>query len=207
MDPFDFKPLDEDGQEEILEYIKSRIDEADPDELRRAMLSMGWVEGREELVQPLLLLVREGKPKLALAALEGLSQLGVPDCEKPLARYIVDLFKKESPSRREVRYECIRVLGKVGTKHCVGFLAELIRNPAPATPEDKEAAVEALVSLAENRVPGIAKILNELLKQASGVVKETITCALKELNLRKWEERGYFTIEADFSPEDDSFPG
>ena len=67
--------------------------------------------------------------------------------------------------------------------------------------------MEALVSLAENRVPGIAKILNELLKQASGVVKETITCALKELNLRKWEEKGYFTIEADFSPEDDSFPG
>ena len=205
MDPLKFKPLDNGSREAILDYIQSRIDEADPVELRKALLSMGWVEDREELAGPLMVLVTGGRPDVALAALDGLSQLGIRDCEKPLARHIVNLFKADEPAYGAVRSECIRVLGKVGTRRCVPFLAELVRNPAPAAEPDREAAVEALVSLAERRVRGISELLEELRLVTGGVVRESIICALQELNLQKWEEQGFLTIEADFEREDGLF--
>jgi len=159
MDQFDFKPLSDREHEKILEYIKLRIDEADPEKLRQAVFSIGWIEEGDELAEPLMLLVTEGKPEIAHIALEGLSQLESKYCEKPIARHIVDLFKRGDLAFREVRSECIRVLGKVGTRRSVSFLAEIIRNSSLATEEDKEAAVEALVSLAERRVRGISGVL------------------------------------------------
>ena len=204
MDPLEFKPIGPGEQKKILEYIKSRIDEADPRKLREAILSMGWVEEAEELAEPLMMLVTDGSPEIALAALEGLSQLGIRESEKPLARHIVDLFKKGDPAFSRVRAECIRVLGKVGTKHCVGFLAEIVQRPKPVTGQDKEAAVEALVSLAERRIPGINDILEHLLTLADdNVVRKAIHCALKEINLQRWEAKGYLTIEADFDSQED----
>jgi HEAT repeat protein len=202
MDSLNFKPLDKRERKEILEYIRSRIDEADPEKLRRAMLSMGWVEGVDELIEPLVILVTEGRPEVALAALSGLSQLESKYSEKPVARHIVNLFKRRDPAYSEVLLECIRVLGKVGTRRSVNFLAEIIRNPAPASEKDKEAAVEALISLAERRVRGVTETLEELYSTAHGIVKEIITYALKELNSQRWEEQGYLTIEADFENED-----
>ena len=71
MDSLNFKPLDKRERKEILEYIRSRIDKADPEKLRRAMLSMGWVEGVDELIEPLVILVTEGRPEVALAATQG----------------------------------------------------------------------------------------------------------------------------------------
>ncbi|OGG01242.1 MAG: hypothetical protein A3F83_15070 [Candidatus Glassbacteria bacterium RIFCSPLOWO2_12_FULL_58_11] len=205
MDPLEFKPLDNGSREAILEYIRSRIDEADPVKLRQAMLSLGWVEDREELAGPLMVLVTGGKPDVALAALDGLSLLGIRDCEKPLARHIVNLFKANESAYGAVRCECIRVLGKVGTRRCVPFLAELVRSAAPATDSDKEAAVEALVSLAERRARGISELLEELRLVTGGVVRESIICALQELNLHKWEEQGFLTIEADIEREGSLF--
>ena len=204
MEPLDFKPIGPEGRKEILDYIRSRIDEADPGKLREAILSMGWVEDAEELAGPLMILVGEGKPEVALVALEGLAQLGIRESEKPLARNIVNLFKKDDPAFSRVRAECIRVLGKVGTKHCVGFLAAIVQRPEPVTAEDKEAAVEALVSLAERRVKGISGLLGELNAQTGDKeVREAIDCALKEINLQKWEEQGYLTIEAEFDSQEE----
>ncbi|MEA1996582.1 MAG: HEAT repeat domain-containing protein [Gemmatimonadota bacterium] len=208
MDNFDFKPLGSGERKEIIEYIRSRIDDADPDSLRKAMLSMGWAsEGAGELVEPLMLLLTEGRPEIALIALDGLAQLESKYCEKPLARHIVNLFKQADPACSEVRSECIRVLGKVGSKHCVSLLAELIRNPATASEEDKEAAVEALVSLAERKVRGITETLEGLKPGATGNTGKAIQCALKELNLQRWEEQGFLTIEADLEREEDKLGG
>ena len=199
MNPLEFKPIGHKARKEIIDYIKSRIDEADPRKLREALLSMGWVEDVEELAGPLMVLVTEGKPEVALAALEGLAQLGIRASEKPLARHIVDLFKRGDPAYSRVRAECIRVMGKVGTKHCVGFMAEIVKKPKPVTPEDKEAAVEALVSMAERRVHGISNILEQLRTLTEDrIVRKAIHCALKEINLQRWEEQGYLTIEAKF---------
>ncbi|MFH1068309.1 MAG: HEAT repeat domain-containing protein [Candidatus Glassbacteria bacterium] len=204
MDPLDFKPLGKEARDEILEYIRSRIDEADPERLRQAVQSLGWIESASELAGPLLLLVREGRPAVALAALEGLAQIGARESEKPLARFILDLFKRNAAGYEEVRAEGIRTLGKIGTRRCMGFLAEIIRVPAPATDLDREAAVEALVSLAERRVRGIAELLEDLRRTAKGVVEQALTCALKELNVQQWEKQGFLTIEADFDPSGDS---
>lgn len=199
MDSLEFKPIEPEARKKILGYIKSRIDEADPGKLREAILSMGWVEDAEELAEPLMELITEGKPEIALAALEGLAQLGIRESEKPLARQIINLFKKEDPAYSKVRAECIRVLGKVGTKHCVGFLAAIVQRPEPVTPGDKEAAVEALVSLAERRIQGISDILEQLRTHTKDkIVRKAIQSALKEINLQKWEEQGYLTIEAEF---------
>ena len=205
MDPLEFKPMGPEQRKKILDYIKSRIDEADPGKLREAILSMGWVEDAEELAGPLMVLVTEGKPEVALAALEGLAQLGIRESEKPLAGHIVELFKKDDPAYRQVRSECIRVMGKVGTKHCVGFLATIVQRPKPVTASDKEAAVEALVSLAERRVQGISDLLEQLRPHAKDKnVRKAIQCALKEINLQRWEEQGYLTIEAEFDSQEES---
>ena len=93
MDSIDFKPLPEKRKEEILEIIRLRIKEADADGLKKAMLSMDWLEGQKELVDPLMQLVRDGSSEVAMAALEGLSRLNVLESEAPLAEYIVSLFK------------------------------------------------------------------------------------------------------------------
>ena len=160
MDSMDFKSLSKKERTELLKIMKSRLKEVDADRLRRAMLSMGWLEGTKELVEPLMLLVTDGSPDAALAALEGLSRQRVKESEQPLARHIVNLLKSSEPEREEVRTECIRVLGKVGTGSSVDFMAELVVNPA-ATDKDAEAAVEALVSLAEGRVKAVyAKLQN-----------------------------------------------
>ena len=205
MDPLEFKPIGPEERKKILDYIKSRIDEADPGKLREAILSMGWVEDAEELAGPLMVLVTEGKPEIALAALEGLAQLGIRESEKPLASHIVELFKKDNPAYRQVRAECIRVMGKVGTKHCVGFLATIVQRPKPVTAQDKEAAVEALVSLAERRVRGISDLLEQLRPLTKDrIVRKAIHCALKEINLQRWEEQGYLTIEAEFDSQEES---
>jgi len=205
MDPLEFKPIEPEVRKKILDYIKSRIDEADPVKLREAVLSMGWVEDAEELAEPLMVLVTEGKPEVALAALEGLVQLGIRESEKPLASHIVELFKKNDPAYSQVREECIRVMGKVGTKHCVGFLAAIMQRPKPVTARDKEAAVEALVSLAERRVQGISGLLEKLRPLAGDkIVRKAIHCALKEINLQRWEEQGYLTIEAEFDSQEES---
>ena len=205
MDPLEFKPIGPKERKEILDYIKSRIDDADPRKLREAILSMGWVEDAEELAGPLMVLVTEGKPEVALAALEGLVQLGIRASEKPLGRHIVDLFKRGDPAYSRVRTECIRVMGKVGTKHCVGFLTEIMKKSKPVTPEDKEAVVEALVSMAERRVHGISDILEQLRTLAEDrIVRKAINCALKEINLQRWKEQGYLTIEAEFDSQENS---
>lgn len=205
MDPLEFKPIGPKERKEILDYIKSRIDDADPRKLREAILSMGWVEDAEELAGPLMVLVTEGKPEVALAALEGLAQLGIRASEKPLGRHIVGLFKRGDPAYSRVRAECIRVMGKVGTKHCVGFLTEIMKKSKPVTPEDKEAVVEALVSMAERRVHGISDILEQLRTLSKDrIVRKAINCALKEINLQRWKEQGYLTIEAEFDSQENS---
>jgi hypothetical protein len=200
MDSMDFKPLSENKRAEILEIIKSRLDEVDPTRLRQAMLSMDWLEGTKELVKPLMQLVTNGSPDVALAALEGLSRLRVKESEHPLARHIVNLLKNPRPERAELRAECIRVLGKVGTSRSVDFLTELVINPA-ATEADAEAAVEALVSLAENRVTVVQEKLQALRGKTEGPLRKAIDCALKELSLSQWQKKGYLTIEAEFKPD------
>jgi HEAT repeat protein len=197
MDSLDFKPLPEKKKEEILKIIKSRINEADADGLKKAMLSMDWLEGHKELVEPLMQLVKEGSPDVAMAALEGLARLNVPECETPLAEYVVALFKNPVPERMELRAECIRVLGKVGTGNSVTLMAELIENPAVPEP-DKEAAVEALVSLAEGRLKTVHEKLQALQGKTEGPVREAVDCAIKELSSSDWQEKGYLTIEAEF---------
>jgi len=200
MDSMDFKPLSEKNRAKILEIIKSRLDEVDPIRLRQAMLSMDWLEGTEELVEPLMQLVTNGSPDVALAALEGLSRLKVKESEHPLARHIVTLFKNTEPERAELRAECIRVLGKVGTSRSVDFLTELAINPR-ATEADAEAAVEALVSLAENQVTVVQEKLQALRAKTKGRLRKAIDCALKELSFSQWQEKGYLTIEAEFKPD------
>ena len=83
----------------------------------------------------------------------------------------------------------------------MAFMLELIVNPAvPDT--DKEAAVEALVSLAEPRMKEVYGKLQQLSGRTEGRVLEAIECALKELSSSDWQKKGYFTIEADYKPED-----
>ncbi|MEA2063130.1 MAG: HEAT repeat domain-containing protein [Gemmatimonadota bacterium] len=199
----DFKTLSKKKKAEVLEIIKSHLKQADADGLRRAMLSAGWLEGAGELVDPLMQLVCNGTGEVALAALEGLSSVRAAGSEQPIASYIMSQFKDPVPGREEVRAECIRVLGKVGTGRSVDFLAEVVVNPA-ATGQDREAAVEALVSLGiENH--GLREIetkLDTLRGKTEGHIREAVDCALLELNRNQWEEKGFITIEAELEKEE-----
>ncbi|MBN2288211.1 MAG: HEAT repeat domain-containing protein [Candidatus Glassbacteria bacterium] len=203
MDSMDFRPLSEEKTAEILRIIKLRLDQADAEGLRRAMLSVGWLEGASELVEPLMELVTGGTPELALAALEGLSRLRVKEAEQPLAGHIVKLFRNPGPGQEGIRTECIHVLGKVGGESSVGFMAELVVNPA-ATEREREAAVEALVSLAEGSLEPVYGKLKELKGKTDGPVREAVDCALRELSSADWKDKGYLTIEAEFRDEDES---
>ncbi len=202
MDSMDFKSLSKKERTKLLKNMKSRLKEVDAERLRRAMLSMGWLEGTKELIEPLMQLVTDGSQDVALAALEGLSRLRVKESEHPLARHIVSLLKSSEQECEEVRHECIRVLGKVGTESSVDFMAELVVNPA-TTDNDAEAAVEAMVSLAEGRVKAVYAKLKELSGKTEGRVREAIDCALRELSASDWQKRGYLTIEAEFEPEEE----
>ncbi|MFC1544742.1 HEAT repeat domain-containing protein [Gemmatimonadota bacterium] len=197
MDSFDFKPLEQDKQEEIVERLRSQIEGEDLEAVKRAVIGLGWLEGGDEFVEPLLKLATGGSPELAAAALEGLGRIGSPASEQPLARLVLELFHRDEARYAEVRAEAIRVLGKVGGKGSTRFLAELIRKQAPASPLDREAAVEALVSLADNGVAGMPELIEELLAQAAGELKTALQAASRELNRQEWEDKGFLTIEAD----------
>jgi HEAT repeat protein len=203
MEPLEFKPISDEDRRRILEHIKSNLKGTDSRKLRRVLLSTDWVARSAELAEPLLALVREGGPKIALAALEGLARLGSEKCEGPLAAHIRALFVRNKPSGAALRAECIRVLGRVGTKESVPFLAGLIRDPGPASEEEREAAVEALVTLAQKPVKGVAAVLQKLNSESEGVLREALLNALREVNAEDWESRGYLTIEAEFQRDKD----
>lgn len=207
MDPMEFKPLEPGKRKLILDSIRERIHEADPEGLARVLPSFEWVDKKEAgaLAEPLLLMVGEGGPELALVALDGLARLEAPEAEKPLGRLIVEQFKAGDSASAEVRRESIRTLGKLGTVACADFLVEIISSAGPADAHDREAAVEALTSLAlrhedlqvGRKLEGLHG--SELGPEVSLAVQE----ALKELNLRNWEDKGYLTIEADVETGDE----
>jgi len=208
MEPFDFKPLEQDKQDEIVERIEAQLAGSDPESVRRAVLGLGWLESGEDFVEPLLKLAGSNMAELAQISLEGLARIGSARAEEPLARLVLDQFRNPKPGHMEVRAEAIRCLGKVGGKNSILFLKELIANPAPANEMDKEAAVEAMVSLADKGVDGVADILKELTgKVASGPLEESLQAALRELNVRQWDKKGYITIEAEIEDEDEGRPG
>lgn len=204
MEQFDFKPLEQDKQDEIVERLRKQLEGADLDAVRRAVLGLGWLENGMEFVDPLLKLAAGDNPELAEIALEGLARIGSPASEQPLARLVLELFRNNDKRFHGVRAEVIRTLGKVGGKGSPLFLAELIRNPAPGNALDKEAAVEALVSLADRGVQGIPVLIEELTGKAGGDLKLALEAAGRELNYQDWENKGYLTIEADLEqPEDE----
>ena len=100
------------------------------------------------------------------------------------------------------RAECIRVLGKVGAGNSVTFMSELIVNPAIPEP-DKEAAVEALVSLAEGQLQIVHERLLALQRGTEGRIREALDCALRELSSSDWRDKGYLTIEAEFEKDNE----
>ncbi len=203
MEPFDFKPLEQDKQDEIVERIEAQLAGSDPESVRRAVLGLGWLESGEDFVEPLLKLAGSDMAELAQLALEGLARVGGAKAEEPLARLVLEQFRSPKPGHDEVRAEAIRCMGKVGGKNSVLFLEQLIANPAPANEMDKEAAVEAFVSLADKGVDGVADILKELTeKAAAGPLEESLQAALRELNVRQWDDKGYITIEAEVEDED-----
>ncbi len=197
MEPFDFKPLERDKQDEIVKMIEAQLADGDPEAVRRAVLGLDWLESGEEFVEPLLGLAASDNAELAKLALEGLARIGSPRAEQPLARLVLELISHRRPGHDEVRAEAIRCLGKVGGRQCPRFLEELIVNPAPASDEDREAAVEALVSLADRGVEGVVDVIRKLGDKAAGELAKSLQAALCELNVRQWGEQGYITIEAE----------
>lgn len=202
MEPFDFKPLEQDKQDEIVERLEAQLAGSDPEAVRRAVLSLGWLESGEEFVEPLLKLAASDKAELAKIALEGLARIGSTRAAEPLARLVLELIRHSRPGHDEVRAEAIRCLGKVGDEQCTRFLEELIANPTPASDGDREAAVEALVSLADRGVDGVADIIRKLGDKAAGELAKSLQAALCELNVRQWDKEGYITIEAELEDED-----
>ncbi len=197
MEPFDFKPLERDKQDEIVQRIEAQLAGDDPEAVRRAVLGLDWLESGEEFVEPLLRLAASDNAELAKIALEGLARIGSTRAEQPLARLVLELISHSRPGHDEVRAEAIRCLGKVGGRQCPRFLEELIANPAPASDGDREAAVEALVSLADRGVEGVADIIRKLGDKAAAELAKSLQAALCELNIRQWDEKGYITIEAE----------
>ncbi len=207
LEPFDFKPLEQDKQDEIVERIEAQLAGGDSESVRRAVLGLGWLESGEDFVEPLLKLAASEMAELAQIALEGLARIGSNRAEEPLARLVLEQFRSPKPGHDEVRAEAIRCMGKVGGKNSVLFLKELIANPAPANEMDKEAAVEAFVSLADKNVDGVADIIKSLGDKAGGAVAEALQAALRELNVRQWDDKGYITIEAEVEDEDEGRSG
>ena len=202
LEPFDFKPMEKEKQVEIAGRILEQLESGDPEAVRRAVLGLGWLDSGEELLEPLLKLAAGDNPEIAATALDGIAGTGSGKAEEPLARLVLELFRRDDQSFRPVRAGAIRSLGKVGGGESSKFLAELINKPAPATLADKEAAVEALVSLADRGVDGVTKLLEQLRKDAGGGLDEAIEAACRELNLQDWEDKGFLTIEAKLERED-----
>lgn len=203
MDPLDFKPMESESRRQILEFIRSRLKEADPRKLRRALLSLDWVERPGTLAAPLMELVRGGDEDLSLVALEGLSRLESIEAERELSGFLRELFEDESPGRESLREECVRVLGKVGSDGSIEMLAGVIRGRFPAsTREDCLAAVEGLVSLGVRGRAGAAPVLERLYRESDDELKESILQALRELNVSDWDEKGFLTIEARYEQDE-----
>ncbi len=207
MEPFDFKPLEQDKQDELVQKIEEQLAASDPEAVRRAVLGLDWLESGEDFVEPLLKLAASDNPLLVKIALEGLARIGSTRAEKPLAGLVLEQFRSARAGHDEVRAEAIRCLGKVGSKQCSQFLEELVVNPAPANEMDREAAVEALVSLADRGEEGVLDIIKKLSGKVTGTLADSLSAALRELNVRQWDEDGYVTIEAELEDQDEGGSG
>ncbi len=206
MDPLDFKPMESEDHEQILDFIRESLTKADPDRLRRAVLSLDWVESGPHLSGPLMQLVLHGSQELALIALDGLGRLEAFEVERELAGHIEALWPELDPAVCQFRAECIRVLGRLGKEKSVEKLAALILAAEPKHENDHMAAVEGLVSLGVRGIPGVAAVLERLHgRTPEGDLRLSLANALRELNVSDWDTKGYMTIEARYErePQDD----
>jgi hypothetical protein len=202
MDPLDFKPLESEDREKILDFIRDSLTKADPDGLRRAVLSLDWVESGPHLSGPLMQLVLHGSQELALIALDGLGRLEAFEVETELAGHIDALWTKLDPAVCQLRADCIRVLGRLGKEKSVEKLAALILAAEPRHEEDHMAAVEGLVSLGIRGIPGVAPVLERLHGLTpDGDLRLSLANALRELNVSDWDTKGFLTVEARYERE------
>ncbi len=197
MDPLDFKPMDGEERERILEFIRGSLSQADPDRLRRAVLSLDWVESGPHLSAPLMQLVQHGSPELAQIALDGLARLEAFEVEAELLVLVDNLTGRSGTEPNTLRLEVMRTLGKLGREKSVEKLAAVVLDPAPERAEDRLAAVEGLVSLGVREIPAVAAVLERLHGQVGEAdLKLCLANALRELNVTNWDDKGYLTIEA-----------
>lgn len=202
MDPLDFKPLESEDREQILDFIRESLTNADPERLRRAVLSLDWVESGPHLSGPLMQLVFHGSPELVVIALDGLGRLEAFEVEHELTGHIEALWPELDPAVCQLRADCIRVLGRLGKEKSVEKLAALILAAEPRHAEDHMAAVEGLVSLGVRGIPGVAAVLERLHGSTpEGDLRLSLSNALCELNVTDWDKKGYLTIEARYERE------
>lgn len=203
MDPLKFKTLPPEDRERIRNEILALASSERPEDIKKVALSIEWMDNPAEVIDLLLKALRSSDTELALAAVDGISGIGDKVAEKPLAEMVVELFKTPAP---ELRTAVIAALGKCGSRDSVSFLMELIKSPAPASTADKEAAVEALFSLADRKIAEASTALHKLHggKGLTKEVSEALDAALKELSSQEWEEKGYITIEGELHAPDDS---
>ena len=159
MDPLKFKTLPLDDRERIRLEILALAASGKPEDIRKVALSIEWMDNPAEVIELLLKALRSSNTELALAAADGIAETGDKAAEKPLAEMVVQLFKVPAP---DLRAAVISALGKCGSKDSVSFLTELIKSPAPASTADKEAAVEALFSLADRKISEASTALQNL---------------------------------------------
>ena len=202
MDPLKFKTLSLEDRERIRNEILALAASDRPEEVRKVAQSVEWLDKPDVIIAPLLKCLHSSDSELALAAVDSIAATGAKTAEKPLAEMVVELFKKPVP---ELRVEVIAALGKCGSKDSVSFLMELIKSPAPASTADKEAAVEALFSLADRKIAEASTALHKLhgSKGLAQEVNEALDAAIKEISSQEWEEKGYITIEGELQNPDE----
>jgi len=191
------KPIEDEKYESMLAVTLDGLERAEPSELPRMMEALAWFRGEERLLEPLREML--SKPETRLLGIRGIGIARLDEGAEELMEIVED-----APESAAVEIEeSIISLGLIGLESSVPMLYDLMAlKERPDIPEANLIAVEALLRIAENDPDGSGLALKAIRKGCKMEDPATVSAcltALKVLNEQQWKEKGYVTIEAEFS--------
>lgn len=198
-DDIGIQPVGDEKYESMLAIAIDALKRAEPSELPRVVQALTWFRGDERLLEPLREMLY--KPETRLHAIRGMGVVGLAEGVDELMEIV-----EESPGTEAVVIEeAIISLGMIGFESSIPLLYDLMAmRERPDIAEANLIAVEALLRVAEND-PDEKSLAFEAIRKGSKMSNpetvEACLAALKVLNEKDWSERGYLTIEAEFSVE------
>jgi HEAT repeat protein len=178
--------------------------------LRRAVQAVKWLDGRPELLAPLVRLLEETEPDVRTYVVECLGHLKLPECVEPIIAQIEESFENAGESAGELRESAIRALGVNRHESAVDYLTAILYETGRAgawSDDERSLAAESLIQFALGGSMRALEILAGGLESPDRLVKELSQSAMLVISERKvWDGRGYHSFTANIERADRDGP-